>query len=253
VTSRFVSRRTNPKDREHLLLSAAYKRPGNGLAMQWTRGRQIQTLVLLFALCAAVITGVLIWHKTRGKGELEPASIAATYFEESLGLRVTLPQPWITLSSSDTAMVTSQGEAALAESGHDMKKLGTEHPDGKARLLTAMNPVTRESFQILKQEKSSSVDESRPEAVAEDLRSTFLSILSMQPLGPVERLDTGTPVAHFNGILTVKGAPIYQSVFIAVVKKNAITFVFSGPADSVLGESKRSFPQWVSFDHSTVR
>jgi hypothetical protein len=77
-----------------------------------------------------------------------------------------------------------------------------------------------------------------------------------KPWGTREKrvpLDTSKPVANFNGILTVKGTPIYQIVFVALVKNTAITFVFSGPADSVLGESKRSFPQWVSFDHSSAR
>jgi hypothetical protein len=175
----------------------------------------------------------------------------ATYVEKSLRLGISLPQPWIILSATEAAMVTSQGQAALAESGHDPNKLRIGHPDGKTRLLTAMNPATGESFQILKQE--SSVDESRPEIAADDLRSTLLSLLSMQPLGPLERLDAGKPVAHFNGILTVKGTPIYQSVFVALVKNTAITFVFSGPADNVFDQSKRSFSQWVSFDSANVR
>jgi len=148
-------------------------------------------------------------------------------------------------------MVTAEGQAALAED--NLNKLRTEHPDGKARLLTATNPETGDSFQILKQEESASIDESRPEIIANDLRSNFLSMLPMQPLGPVERLNAKKPVAHFNGILTVKGTPIYQSIFVFVAKGTAVTFVFSGPADNVLMESKRSFPEWVSFDHQALQ
>jgi hypothetical protein len=168
-------------------------------------------------------------------------------------MKVSLPQPWVVLSTTEAAMVTSQGQAALAESGHDPKKLGIEHPDGKHRLLTAMNPTTGDSFQVLKQRESTSVDESRPEEVANDLRSTLVSLVSMQPLGPVERLGETRPVAHFNGILTVRGTPIYQSIFVAVIHNTAITFVFSGPANTVLSKSKQSFPQWVSFDSAMVR
>jgi hypothetical protein len=190
--------------------------------MQLTRGRQTQILVLLLALSVVVITLVLIWHNATGKSESAFTSMRVRYIEKSLGLRVSFPQPWIVLSASEAAMVTSQGQAALAESGRDPNELRTGHPDDNTRLLTAMNPATEES-------------------------------LPMQALGPVGRLDAGRPFAHFNGILTVKGTPIYQSIFITVVKNTAITFVFSGPADNVLAESKRSFPQWVSFDRAAVR
>lgn len=219
--------------------------------MQLTRGRQTQILVLLLAFSVVVITVVLIWHKALGKSGSAFTSMRATYVEKSLGLRVSFPQSWIVLSASEAAMVTSHGQAALAESGHDPNEPKIGRPDGKNRLLTAMNPATGESFQILKQQ--SSVEESRPETAAYDLRSTLLRLLPMQALGPVELLDAEKPIAHFSGILTVEGSSIYQSIFIAVVKNTAITFVFSGPSDTVLAESKRSFPQWVSFESAAVR
>jgi hypothetical protein len=221
--------------------------------MRFSPERAIRLFALILAICTIAITALLIRHRKLGKSESLPTSPPATYVDTSLGIRVTLPQPWIVLSASEAAMVTSHGQAALAESGRDPNDLGIEHPNAKARLLTAMNPVTGDSFQILKQEGPPSTDESKPEMIANDLRSTFLNLLPMQPLGPVERVDVTKAVAHFNGILTVKGTPIYQSVFVTLVKNTAITFVFSGRADSLLGESKRSFPKWVSFDRSAVR
>ena len=222
--------------------------------MYFSPERAIRLSVLTLAVCTIAVTVVLIHHAERGKTHPLPTGIPATYVDESLGIRVRLPQPWITLSASEATIVTSQGQAALAESGQDTKKLGIEYPDAKARLLTAMNPVTGDSFQILKQEEPPSVNEYRPEMVANDLRLTLVNLVGMQPLGPVERLDATKPVvAHFSGILTVKGTRIYQSVFVAVAKNTAITSVFSGPADRVLAESKRSFPQWVSFDNAKLQ
>jgi hypothetical protein len=217
--------------------------------MHFLRGRPTQTVTLLLA--ASAIAVVLIRSGKLVESHPTLTGTPATYFDKSLGLRVSLPPPWVLLSSSEATMVTAEGQAALAD--EDANKLRTEHPDGKARLLTATNPETGDSFQILKQEESASIDESRPESIANDLRSTFLGLLPMQPLGPVERLDVRKPVAHFNGILTVKGSPIYQSIFVVVVKGTAITFVFSGPADNVLMESKRSFSEWVSFDHTALQ
>jgi hypothetical protein len=218
----------------------------------WT-GRTIWVFALVLAFCTVAIIAVLIRNKKLGNTDPVLTRTPATFVDESLGFRVDLPLPWIVLSASESAIVTAEGKTALAGSAPDLNKLGVEHPAGKTRLLTAMNPRTEDSFQILQQEEPPSIDVSRPEAVANDLRSTLLSLLPLQPLGPIERLDTSRPIAHFNGILTVKGRPIYQSVFVAVTKSTAITFVFSGPAESVLIQSKRSFPEWVSFDHSAVR
>jgi hypothetical protein len=217
--------------------------------MHFLRGRPTQTVTLLLA--ASAIAVVLIRSGKLVESHPTLTGTPTTYFDKSLGLRVSLPPPWVVLSSSEATMVSAEGQAALADD--DANKLRTEHPDGKARLLTATNPETGDSFQILKQEESASIDESTPETIANDLRSTFLGLLPMQPLGPVERLDVRKPVAHFNGILTVKGSPIYQSIFVVVVKRTAITFVFSGPADNVLMESKRSFSEWVSFDHTALQ
>jgi hypothetical protein len=218
----------------------------------WT-GRPIRVFALIVAICTVAIITFLIRNKKSGNADPVLTRTPATFVDESLGFRVALPLPWIVLSASESAIMTAEGKTALAESGHDSNKLGVEHPAGKTRLLTAMNPRTGDSFQILQQGEPPSIDESRPEAIANDLRSSFLSLLPMQPLGPIERLDTSKPIAHFNGILTVKGSPIYQSVFVAVTKSTAITFVFSGPAESVLTQSRRSFPEWISFDHSAVR
>ena len=221
--------------------------------MHLSKRRPIRVFVFALAICTVAIIAVLIRNKKPGETDPVLTRPPATFIDKSLGFRVALPLPWIVLSASESAIVTAEGKAALAESGHDSKKLGVDHPAGEPRLLTAMNPTTGDSFQILQQGESPSVDESKPEVIANDLRSTFLSLLAMEPLGPIERLDTSRPIAHFNGILTVKGAPIYQSVFVAVTKSTAITFVFSGPAESVLTQSRRSFPEWVSFDHPAVR
>ena len=221
--------------------------------MHYSTGRRTRVCAFALAICTVALIAVLIRNRKSGNTDSVLTRTPTMFIDKSLGFTVALPLPWIVLSATESAVVTAEGKAALAESGHDSKKLGVEYPDGKPRLLTAMNPTTGDSFQILQQGESPSVDETRPEAIANDLRSTFLSLLAMQPLGPIERLDTSRPIAHFNGILIVKGAPIYQSVFVAVTKGTAITFVFSGPAESVLTQSRRSFPEWVSFDHSAVR
>ena len=217
--------------------------------MRFSQERTVLVVVLGLAVCTIAVMFVLLQAKQTKTGSL-PRRSAATYIDKSLGIRVTLPQPWIMLSASEAALVTREGKAALAESEQDTTKLGIEHPDPKARLLTAMNPATGDSFQILKQADPPSESESN---LANDLRSTLVNLVRMQALGPVERMNVKKPVAHFNGRLTLRGTPVYQSIFVVVAHNTAIAFVFSGPAERVMSESKQSFPLWVSFDSATPR
>src|SRR5690348_10130692 len=115
----------------------------------WT-GRPIRVFALIVAICTVAIITFLIRNKK--SGNTDPlTSTPATFVDESLGFRVALPLPWIVLSASESAIMTAEGKTALAESGHDSNKLRVEHPAGKTRLLTAMNPMTGDSFQILQQ------------------------------------------------------------------------------------------------------
>lgn len=222
-------------------------------AMHHMRRRLIQFLALCLAICVVGTIIVLMWHGKLGNPQAGSSSTPATYVDESLGFRISLPPRWVVLSAAEAAGISSEGQRALPGSASNLKKLDTEHPHGKARLLTAMDPINRESFQVLSEEQPSPVDETRPEATANELRSAFVRLLAMRPLGSIERLGGVRPVAHFSGVLIVNGAQIYQSVFVTLTKDTKITFVFSGSANNVLAESERSFPEWVSFDRTAVR
>ena len=217
-------------------------------AMPRITRRWAQFLALCVATCVVAITVLLMW-----RGELKPQtaspSTPATYVDEPLGFRVSLPSPWVVIFAARES-IGSDGHRHLPGSAGALTKLDVDHPHGKARLLTAMNPTTRESFQVLREEQASPVDETRPEITADELRSMFVRLLAMRPLGPVERLGGVKPVAHFNGVLKVNGTKLYQSIFVALAKTTEITFVFSGSASTVLSQSERSFPQWVSFDRT---